>query len=726
MNKQLRILILEDDDTDAELMEHELRKANFTFTSKRVETGDAFQENLVDFAPELILADYTLPSFDGCSALRIAKEKCPDVPFIFVSGTIGEDFAIESLKSGATDYILKDRLSRLAPAVHRALSEVGEKIEYRKAEKALKESELRFRSVVQSANDAIILMDGRCVIFSWNTGAQAMFGYMEKEVIGKSISHIIPERYKKDHMKKIECASLAGKPGINGKRIESYGLRKGGIEFPVDISMATWKTEEGNFYSAIIRDITEREQAEEKLRLFRSLIDQSNDAIFVSDPETGRILDANDKACINLGYKREEFFNMRVMDFEVNLPDQFSWKEHVGKVQSRRHLILEGLHRRKDGTIFPVEVNVSFIVLEKIDYMLAVVRDITERKQAEAAIQEREERLHQAVGVSQIGIFDHDHRTDTIYWSPEQRHIYGWGPEEPVTLPEFLNHVYPEDRERIAEAVRRAHDPSGDGSFDVEHRIIDRNGAIHWLSTRSRTHFEGEGSSCHPVRTVGASADITERKRAEENIEASLKEKETLLREIHHRVKNNMQIVSSLLGLQAESIKEEKYLEMFKDSRNRIMSMYIIHEKLYRSKDLEKIEFNEYIRDLANGLLQSHGVEAGKVELNINVGDTSLGIDFAIPCGLIINELITNSLKYAFPDGRNGKISISLHPFNKNMFELVVSDNGVGFPSDVDFRKTESLGLRLVTILAENQLHGQIDLNRSGGTEFTIKFKGVK
>ncbi|MCZ7406428.1 MAG: PAS domain S-box protein, partial [Candidatus Methanoperedens sp.] len=805
---------------------------------------------LVDFAPELILADYTLPSFDGCSALRIAKEKCPDVPFIFVSGTIGEDFAIESLKSGATDYIIKDRLSRLAPAVHRALSEVGEKIEYRKAEKALKESELRFRSVVQSANDAIILMDGRCIIFSWNTGAQAMFGYMEKEVIGKSISHIIPERYKKDHIKKIECASLAGKPGINRKRIESYGLRKGGIEFPVDISMATWKTEEGTFYSAIIRDITERVQAEkekdrllkaidnsndgiiisdekdryiylneayakiygyseeeligetwrklvpselidatglelertihnkkigmlsgefpgvrkdgtiiptevrgtglwdengiyqghicivrdiaerkraeEKLRLFRSLTDQSNDAIFVSDPETGRILDANDKACANLGYKREELFNMRVMDFEVNLPDQFSWQEHVKEVQGRGHLILEGGHRRKDGTIFPIEVNVSFIVLEKISYILAVVRDITERKQAEEALRESEERLHQAVGVSQIGIFDHDHRTGTIYWSPEQRHIYGWSPEEPVTLPAFLKHVHPDDRERIVEAVRRAHDPAGNGTFDVEHRIVDRNGAIHWLSTRSRTHFEGEGSSCHPVRTVGASADLTERKRAEEKIEASLKEKETLLREIHHRVKNNMQIVSSLLGLQAESIKEEKYLEMFRDSRNRIMSMYIIHEKLYRSRDLEKIEFNEYIRDLANGLLQSHGVEAGKVELNINVGDTSLGIDFAIPCGLIINELITNSLKYAFPDGREGKISILLHPLDKNMFELAVSDNGVGFPGGVDFRKTESLGLRLVTILAENQLHGQIDLNRTGGTEFRIKFKGVK
>ena len=726
MNKLLHILILEDDNADAELIKHELRKANITFTSKCVETREAFQENLEDFAPDLILADYTLPSFDGYSALRIVKEKCPDVPFIFVSGTIGEDIAIESLKNGATDYVLKDRISRLVPAVHRALREIEEKIEYRKAEKALKESEIRFRSVVQSANDAIILMDGRGSIVSWNTGAQAIFGYNEKEVLGMSIMHIMPERYRDYHQKKPEYVSLVDKPDIIGKTVESYGLRKDGSEFLLEISTGTWKTDEGIFSSVIIRDITERKQAEEKLRLFRSLIGQSNDAIFVSDPETGRILDANDKACVNLGYKREELFNIRVMDFEVNLPDQFSWKEHVEEVESRSHLIFEGWHRRKDGTIFPVEVNVSFIVLEKIGYMLAVVRDITERKEAEAAIRESEELLHQAVRVSQIGIFDHDHRNDTIYWSPEHRHIYGLGPEEPVTLPAFLNHVYPEDRERIAEAVRRAHDPAGDGTFAVEHRIVDRNGSIHWLSTRSRTYFEGEGSLRHPVRTVGAVADITEGKSAEEKIEASLKEKEMLLREIHHRVKNNMQVISSLLWLQSGYITDKKYLEMFRDSQNRITTMSLIHEKLYRSKDLSKIEFNEYIRDLANGLFQSYGVKSGSIELIINVENVSLGIDHAIPCGLIINELITNSLKYAFPENKKGEIKVSLHLINENMVELAVSDNGMGIPCNVDFRKTESLGLRLVTILAENQLQGKIDLDRSRGTEFKIKFNGGK
>src|SRR3990172_5677305 len=287
MNKQLHILILEDDNSDAELIEHELRKANINFLSRCVETEEAFHENLEGFAPDLILADYTLPAFDGCSALRIVKDIFPDLPFIFVSGTIGEDIAIESLKNGATDYVLKDSITRLAPAVRRALHEVEEKIEYRKAERALKESELRFRSVVQSANDAIILIDGTGNIVSWNTGAQAIFGYLEEEVLGMSIMHIMPARFRKDHMEKIEYASLMCKPGINGKRVESYGLRKGGIEFPIDISMATWRTQEGKFYSAIIRDITERKQMEDKLRCteehFRSLIENALDTITVLD-----------------------------------------------------------------------------------------------------------------------------------------------------------------------------------------------------------------------------------------------------------------------------------------------------------------------------------------------------------------------------------------------------------------------------------------------------------
>jgi len=152
--------------------------------------------------------------------------------------------------------------------------------------------------------------------------------------------------------------------------------------------------------------------------------------------------------------------------------------------------------------------------------------------------------------------------------------------------------------------------------------------------------------------------------------------------------------------------------------------MSLIHEKLYRSRDLEKIDLKEYIRDLANAIFQSCGVKNGIITLNINIDNVQLGIDHSIPLGLIINELITNSLKYAFPGDKKAEIKVSLHLIEEKTFELIVSDNGVGIPYDVDFRKTESLGLRLVTLLVENQLKGKIDLDRTKGTEFNIKFQG--
>lgn len=225
-------------------------------------------------------------------------------------------------------------------------------------------------------------------------------------------------------------------------------------------------------------------------------------------------------------------------------------------------------------------------------------------------------------------------------------------------------------------------------------------------------------------RTVSLKNEIIARKRVEEEINASLKEKEILLQEIHHRVKNNMQIISSLLRLQSDSIEDEQYHEMFKDSQNRIITMSLVHEKLYQSSNFSEINFGEYIRDITNNLAQSycrHGIT-----LTIDTEDILLGINFAVPCGLIINELVTNSLKHAFPAGKEGEIKVSLHPKDDNMIELIVSDNGVGIPADFDIDSADqkSLGLRLVKILTENQLRGEIDLIRNAGTKFHIMFNG--
>jgi two-component sensor histidine kinase len=220
---------------------------------------------------------------------------------------------------------------------------------------------------------------------------------------------------------------------------------------------------------------------------------------------------------------------------------------------------------------------------------------------------------------------------------------------------------------------------------------------------------------------LSAARDVTERKRAEEKIRASLREKEVLLKEVHHRVKNNLQIISSLLYLQAKRTEHPGAVSALRESRARIKSMALIHERLYASPDLASVDMGNYTRSLVSDLRHSHMAEDGLVRLTLNIDDIPLGITEAIPCGLIINELVSNALKHAFPKGRQGEILIQLFRTDANQVTLTVSDNGIGFPEQMDFRKSPSLGLTLINSLVE-QLGGTIELDRRGGTTFTITF----
>jgi len=219
-------------------------------------------------------------------------------------------------------------------------------------------------------------------------------------------------------------------------------------------------------------------------------------------------------------------------------------------------------------------------------------------------------------------------------------------------------------------------------------------------------------------------AEIQRRQQIEAQLKASLKEKESLLKEIHHRVKNNLQIISSVLRLQSDFIQDEAILSLFKDSQNRIRSMALIHEKLYKSKDLLRVHMEDYIHDLTAGLCPSYIARAGDVDLQIKADDIYLNIDTAIPCGLIIHELVSNSLKHAFPEpqAEGCQVQVSLQPHQNGLqYLLTVSDNGIGFPDDIDFRETDTLGLELVCIFTE-QLEGSVDLETNGGTTFTVMF----
>ncbi|HYA85913.1 MAG TPA: PAS domain S-box protein, partial [Nitrospirota bacterium] len=275
----------------------------------------------------------------------------------------------------------------------------------------------------------------------------------------------------------------------------------------------------GQTFDAMARQLSQREQAlVESERNYRDIFNSTTDAIFVHDVESGNILEINKTVEELYGYSQEDILHRTVQELSsgtspYSLREALAW---IRKTFNEGPQHFEWLARRKNGELFWTEVVLSATRIGGAGRVLAVVRDITERRHAEEALRQRDELLQQAVRVSQIGIFEHDQRTDTIYWSPQQRIIHGWGPDEPVTLQMFLALVHPEDREGIAASIQRAHDPAGNGIWDVEHRIIRRDGTVRWLKERSQTFFEGEGDARRPIRTIGAVLDITERKKIEE------------------------------------------------------------------------------------------------------------------------------------------------------------------------------------------------------------------
>lgn len=233
----------------------------------------------------------------------------------------------------------------------------------------------------------------------------------------------------------------------------------------------------------------------------------------------------------------------------------------------------------------------------------------------------------------------------------------------------------------------------------------------------------------HPIKVggkqVGSYAiyrDISTRKKAEQKIKDSLREKEVLLKEIHHRVKNNMQIISSLINLQSSRIDDKKTAKVLQSSQNRIKSMAIIHEKLYQSQDFTNVDLSEYVQSLIHNLMMTYGVDKKKIRFHTDIKDIYLDINRAIPCGLIINELLTNSIKHAFLDGKSGEIKVAIRNCGNQKKELSISDNGVGIPEDMDINHSSSLGITLVKILAEQQLQGSLHLEKTKGTSFKIIF----
>jgi PAS domain S-box-containing protein len=601
-------------------------------------------------------------------------------------------------------------------------------------EEALRDSEGYFKALFDGARDAILIADaGTGIIEDANKEAESLFRYPREELIGAHFSKLHPPekremftRYFEKHVKK------GGHPPI-----QTLILTGDGRPLDADLSSTVINLANGRKVTyGVFRDITERLKAEEERRKVTAeraaIIESMGDGLVKLDMD-GNITETNPALERMLGYERNELIGRNILSLLTGKVNG----ETLQKVMSFFSTAVEGKMpspteipaHTKDGRPITISFSGSFIKDPSGEpiAMVATIREVTDIVRAREELRASQRRFSHFVEGIPEGVFVVDAEGRPAYANHAFQLLIGKsiqeierGLDDMSLLETFGAYVsgtdqpYPAERDPLVRAL------SGEGSTtsDMEIRWPDKDVPV---EVTGAPIYDENGDILYAVAIY---RNIMERKKAEEKIRASLNEKELLLKEIHHRVKNNLQIIISLLNLQSQTLADPKVQEVLKDSQERIRAMALIHEKLYKSTDLATIEFSDYVRNLVDRLLRTYAMRPGAVSLKLELEDIRLGIDEAIPCGLIVNELVTNSLVHAFLGDREGKILVTLRPEGGNMGYLVVADDGVGLPEGLDFRHTTSLGLQVVCTLVD-QLDGSIELDRSKGTEFRIRFQAI-
>ncbi len=519
---------------------------------------------------------------------------------------------------------------------------------------------------------------------------------------------------------------------------------------------------------------TKRAQAalEDSEKRFKAIFEYAPDAYYLSDLK-GTIIDGNIAAEKITGYKRKELIGKNFLKVKLLPPSQLAkaaaelTKSTLGKATSPEEFQLT----RKDGKKVYVEIATFPLKIKGKFHILGIARDITERKAAE----EKEKSLTadlKLLSESAMKFVELPHKEDIFKVIGQQLSylvknsyiiVSSFHPEDNTTEVKIVTGIKKRAKKilkilgRDPVGMRLKLDTQSAKERIMKGRLVEVKGGLHELSFNKipkkictalekafgvkdiySMGFVKENklfgaaviilkksftlSSKTAIETFIYQASVALHKwHAEKKVAASLKEKDILLREIHHRVKNNLQIISSLLRLQSRNIKDNSLQEIFQVSQQRIRSIALIHESLYRSDDLGQINLSKYIHNLTSHLSSINAADAKGINFKISTDNIFLDINRAIPCGLLLNELITNALKYAFPEETKGEIKIDLEKYKQNKWRLSIADNGIGFPKGLDFRKTESLGLQLVNSLI-SQLNGTIKMQQKNGTKYTLVF----
>lgn len=615
-----------------------------------------------------------------------------------------------------TNKQLIDELAKLRQRITR-LEEL--EANHRRTEEVLRDSEERHRKLFEEAQDGIILADAETgVIVDCNRAAAELVGRDQSELIGQNQRilhppHEVNEKFSETFKKHLGESE--------GKILETQVITRTGEIKEVAIKANALNLNGKKLLQGIFRDITERKRAEEALReneeKYYGLFDNSTEFIYILDSK-GTFVEVNRAAEVLTGYSKSELIGMNFKDY---IPPEY----HKRVFNAFHNVFTTGKPLQdfplevivKDGIKKYFEINVGPLRKgEQIIGFHGCSRDVTEHKRAEGKLRESEEKYRTILDNIEEGYYEVTLSGNFTFFNNSLCRMLNYSKDELMGM-NNQHYMDEESAKRVYEIFNKVY-KTGRPSKGIEFQIIRKDRVKKYGEISVSPIKDSKGQ---PIGFRGIVRDITERKLAEEKIKASLEEKEVMLREIHHRVKNNMQIMSSLLRLQSGKIKDKRILEIFKTSQSRIRSMAFIHESLYQSEDLARIDFSDYTSRVTTHLFSLYGARTAHINYKVEVKDVFLNINTAIPCGLIINELVTNSLKHAFPDDRSGEMLVKMRVDKRGKHTLIVKDTGIGFPERLDIRETETLGMQLVTDLVI-QIEGSIKLNREGGTTFTIVF----
>lgn len=588
--------------------------------------------------------------------------------------------------------------------------------------------------------------DGRIVYA--NRRAERMFGYETGELVGAPLETLVPQvlRTGHAHLRQAFCDQSPAR--LMGKARDLFGLRKDEREMPVEIALNVVHLDDRTFVLSSVVDIAERQRAPSHFRL---ALEAAPTGMLLVDNQ-GLILLVNAQIERIFGYPREELIGQPLE--QLVPPSSRSahegWRQGFFQEGGNRPMgtgrELNGRHR--DGHPVPVEIALTTLDAAEGRLVVTSVVDITERKQVERMLRENEQRYSELFNDSPVALFEQDFSEARAYLmdliTSGVNDIPAYLAERPDVVQIAAAKVKVVMVNQRALELLEAKDESElrnlGAFFCTETFAWLRAGLSQLLSgsrffsqeTRARSLLGGMKTVSKQLnllpghrdtwsRVVVSLFDLTAHQRAEDLLRSALRDKEVLFRELHHRVKNNLQIVSSLLSMKADGVEDDVTRQMFSDCQSRVRSLAFVHEQLYLADDLAHVPFDPYVRTLVNHLQDTFLGTGGQVISRIDVGNISLCIDDAIPCGLIVNELVTNALKHAFLPNRSGYIHVRMHEIAAHRLELMVSDNGRGLPPGFDPFGKDSSGLELVHTFAE-QLQAQVDVTSAGGTCFKLRF----